>query len=206
MKKPEFTDIQDLVRELILPFYALERDLSLPIQDHRNETDAEHSWSLAVLALALAPSIDSKLDANKACMFAVIHDLVEIYAGDTSVWAADEHHASKHVREIEALKQIQKKFNKFPAIGRLIEEYENKDSNEALFVYSLDKFLALLMLYEDKGYYYLRDKITKQRFDRQFEPHRKKAQSHKEVAKYYEQLRAEFDAHPEYFYKEDEHA
>ncbi len=196
----DFEDIKMLVHELILPFYQLERDLSLPIQNHRNETDAEHSWSLALLVLALAPKIDPKVDVHKACSFAVIHDLVEVYAGDTSVWAANDQHATKHEREAKALKIIKEHFKQFPSLGQLIEEYESKNSNEALFVFALDKFLALLMLYEDKGYYYHRDKITKQRFDKQFELHRKKAKSHKEVSKYYELLRAEFDAHPEFFY------
>jgi len=201
MAKPSFEDVESLIKELVLPFYALERDLSLPIQNHRNETDAEHSWSLALLTLALGPQIDPKLDVNKACVFAVVHDLVEVYAGDTSVWAADKHHATKHERELAALQKIKQRFTKFPHLAKTIEEYEDKSTNEARFVYALDKFLALLMLYEDRGYYYQRDKITKHRFDKQFEPHRKKAHSHKAVAEYYEELRKEFDTHPEYFYQ-----
>ncbi len=201
--KPSVVDIQLLVRELILPFYELERDLSLPIQNHRNETDAEHSWSLAFLTLALAPKIDSNIDVFKACAFAVLHDLVEVFAGDTSVWAADEKLASKHDRELKALNKIKEDFSNFPNIGQTIDMYEKKDSAEALFVHALDKFLALLLLYEDKGFYYIRGKITQKRFNIQFEPHRKKAQSHGEVARYYEKLRSEFDAHPEYFFPED---
>src|SRR5438874_2443476 len=111
MPKPNFDEIRKFVRELVLPFYQLERDLSLPIQNHRNETDAEHSWSLALIAIALAPHIDPALDVNKACTFAIVHDLVEVYAGDTSVWAADEHHATKHGREVAALEQIKKRFS-----------------------------------------------------------------------------------------------
>lgn len=76
MSQPDFSDIQQLVRQLVLPFYTLERDLPLPIQNHRNENDAEHSWSLALLACSLAPEIDPQLDVGKICQYAVVHDLV----------------------------------------------------------------------------------------------------------------------------------
>ncbi len=201
MAKPTFSDINNLLRELILPFYEIERDLSLPIQDHRNETDAEHSWGLAMMVCALAPQIDPKLDVGKACMLAVVHDLVEIYAGDTSVWAAASDHATKHDREQKALKTIKQKFPVFPNLTDLISEYENKETAEARFVWALDKFIALLTLYEDKGYYYLRDKIPKERFEKQFVEHRKKAHAHPIVKEYYEELRSAFDAHPEYFHQ-----
>jgi len=199
MSKPSFEDLQVFLRDLILPFYEIERDLSLPIQNHRNENDAEHSWGLAVMALSLAPQIDKKLDVGKIAIYAIVHDLVEVFAGDTSVWAAPEALASKNEREQAAIKVLAKRFPKFPALSQFITDYDRKDTPEAKFVFALDKFLALLTLYEDKGYYYLNNKITKERFEKQFEVHRKKAHSHDNVAEYYEELRAAFDAHPEYF-------
>lgn len=200
--KPTFSEIEELYHGLILPFYQIERDLSLPIQGHRNETDAEHSWTLALSVCALAPQIAPTLNIGKCCMLAVVHDLVEVYAGDTSLWAAPEQQATKHNRERQALSTIKKNFNAFPAISELITEYEQKQTEEAVFVWALDKFIALLTLYEDKGYYYLRDKITKDKFDKQFIEHRKKANSHPAVGEYYEKLVEGFNAHPEYFYRD----
>ncbi|HLC91665.1 MAG TPA: HD domain-containing protein [Candidatus Saccharimonadales bacterium] len=202
MSQPSFEDLEDFLQNLILPFYEIERDLSLPIQNHRNENDAEHSWGLAVMALSLAPQIDPDLDIGKVTIYAVIHDLVEIFAGDTSVWAEQKHLDSKQSREKEAMKLLATRFSKFPYLIKSIQDYNKKDNSEAKFVYALDKFLALLTLYKDKGYYYLRGRITKQRFDKQFVLHRKKAHSHPDIAYYYEQLVKSFDNHPEYFYQE----
>lgn len=201
MSKPSFEELQRLLRELILPFYEIERDLSLPIQNHRNENDAEHSWGLALMGIALAPQIDPKLDTGKIAIFATIHDLVEVFAGDTSVWAADKKLATKEARERKALQEIKKRFATFPNIAKNIESYDKKDSPEAKFVFALDKFLALLTLYSDEGYYYKKNKITKERFEKQFALHRKKAHSHPDIAKYYEQLRTAIDTHPEFFHK-----
>lgn len=49
----------------------------------RRETDAEHSWHLAVMALLLAEHADMPVDAGRAAKMALLHDLVEIDAGDT---------------------------------------------------------------------------------------------------------------------------
>ena len=201
MSQPSFEDLENFLQNLILPFYEIERDLSLPIQNHRNENNAEHSWGLAVMGLSLAPLVDPKLDVGKVAIYAVIHDLVEVFAGDTSVWAEQKLLDSKEPREKQARKVLAKRFSNFPYLIQSVNEYDKKDTPEAKFVYALDKFLALLTLYEDKGYYYLRGKITRERFDKQHELHRKKAHSHPDIASYYEQLRAAFDAHPEYFYK-----
>lgn len=199
-KKPTFDDMQRLLTNLILPFYEIERDMPMPIQNHRNETDAEHSWSLAIAACALAPQIDPKLDVGKICQFAVVHDLVELYAGDVSVWASEDKIAAKHEREQTAAKKIRKNFSQFPWLANTIEEYEKKDSSEALFVYALDRFMALLVLYKDQGYYYLRDKRSKADFDKKHISYRYKSHAHKGVGQYYDQLIKAFDEHPEYFY------
>ena len=201
MPKPALNDIENLFEKLVLPFYQLERDLPLPIDNHRNETDAEHSWSLALLACALAPHIDPKLDIGQVCQFAIVHDLVEVYAGDVSVWAANEQHQAKKANEAKALKKLEQSFAKFPWVIETVRRYEAKDSDEAQFVNSIDKFAALLVLYKDKGFYYHRGKITKARFEKQFAPHRKKAHVHAGAANYYEKIRQAFDAHPEYFYR-----
>ena len=201
MGKPTFADIRKMYRELVVPFYQIERDMPLPIQNHRNENNAEHSWNLALGVCALAPQIDPELDVGRACMLAVVHDMVEIHAGDTSVWAAEEELDSKHERERKALVRIKDEFPMFPSIPQLIEEYEDKETPESLFVWALDKFLALLTLYEDEGYYYIRDKRTWEQFKKRHIAHRQKAQAHSQVGKYYDELMDAFEKHPEYFYQ-----
>lgn len=202
MGKPSFEEVEALLQQAILPFYGIIRDVSVPITPRRRENDAEHSWSLALMACALAPEVDPDLDVGKICTFAVVHDLVELYAGDTSVWASKEKLASKAAREQAAVTQIAANFSAFPWIGQTVEAYERKDTSEAKFVYALDKFLNLLVIYADKNLHNVENyQTTKHMCDQQLIPHRQKAHSHPVVAEYYEQLRAAFDAHPEYFYK-----
>src|SRR5438105_2221565 len=108
MPKPSHSQIAQLLRDLIVPFHLIFRDSNIPIGKQRPENDAEHSWSLAVLACSLAPEIDSTLDTGKVCQFAVAHDLLEVYAGDTSVFAGSKHCATKAIREEKALQRLAK--------------------------------------------------------------------------------------------------
>lgn len=205
MKQPNHRDAKDLIHNLLLPFYLVERDMLVPIQSpgrRRNENDAEHSWSVAVLACSLAQHIDSNLDVGLVAQFALVHDLVELYAGDTSVWASDILLKSKESSEAVALKRLKGDFKNFPWLISTVEKYEKQDSNEALFVRAIDKYIALCVRFMDDGEYFIRSKITKKIFDKNMTVHREKAHGHKGAAKYYEKIREEYEAHPEHFYSE----
>jgi 5'-deoxynucleotidase YfbR-like HD superfamily hydrolase len=94
MAKPTHTDIEQLIKTIILPFYHVKRDMPLPAGERRWENDAEHSWSVALLACALAPEVDPQLDLGKIAQYAIAHDLVEVYADDTSTFATEQKLAS----------------------------------------------------------------------------------------------------------------
>jgi len=201
---PTHDEVNELLSELILPFYEVERDMLLPSQPkgkRRNENDAEHSWSVAMLACSLAPHIDSTLDIGIVSQFAIVHDLVEVYADDTSVWADDAALDLKEGNEAEALKKIKAKFSHFPWLIDALEKYEKQDSNEALYVRAIDKYIALCIRFMDGGEFYRKQGITKKAFDAALVSHRKKAQRHSGVFKYYEKIRAEYDQHPEHFHQ-----
>jgi putative hydrolase of HD superfamily len=200
MNKPTHQDIENLLRKIILPFYHVKRDMPLPIGERRWENDAEHSWSVAFLACVLAPRIDSKLDVGKIAQYAIAHDIVEVYADDTSTFADEEKLASKADREEAALKRIAEEFAHFPWIGQIVEEYERKDTDEARFVYALDKYITVAYDYIDEGKLFRERKVTLKQYTKSLEAHRKKVQSHSEVAKYYEEVRSLLDAHPEFFH------
>lgn len=203
MAKPTLGDIDTLFRDLVLPFYEIIRDISVPIKSRRRENDAEHSWTLAFMACALAPEIDPDLDIGKVCMFAVVHDVVEVYAGDTSVWSHAELLASKQKREDKALGEIEKRFSAFPWISQTISEYESKKSPEAKYVYAMDKFVNNLLVFVDENLHNLEThQLTRAEFDEFLIAHRPKAHSHSGVARYYDELVEAFHAHPEYFYQE----
>jgi 5'-deoxynucleotidase YfbR-like HD superfamily hydrolase len=189
--------------EIILPFYEVGRDMLLPTQPEgrrRNEKDAEHSWSVGILACALAQHVDPTLDVGLVSQFASIHDLVEVYADDTSVWAADEALDFKESKEADALQKIKDRFSHFPWLVTTIEAYERQDTNEALFVRAIDKYIALCIRFMDGGEFFRSNGITKEIFDKNLEAHRKKAHGHTGVAEYYEKIRSIYDQHSEHFY------
>lgn len=199
MQEPVLEDLELLMTQLIFPFYQVERDAIPPIEPRRFENDVEHSWSVAFLACSLAPEIDKKLDVGKIAQFAIVHDLIEVFSGDTSPWHGDSVRNSKEEREAQAIQHIEQRFTRFPWISQTIKAYESRASNEAKFVWAVDKVIILLLRYIDKGRYYVENDVTKQLFDERLAGHRKKAHAHPKVGAYYEQLLELFEQHPEYF-------
>ena len=198
--RPSFAAIERLMKGLILPFYAINRDITAALSTGRRlENNAEHSWALAVMACALAPHVDTSLDVGKVCQYAVVHDIVEIYAGDTSILATDEHHDSKDDREQAALTRIKKEFAVFSWIGETMEGYHGHASPEARFVRSVDKCLALWTLYTDEAKHDRDAGLTLEFVKEQMVRQREKAKAHEGAFEYYEEIHAALIAHPEFF-------
>lgn len=119
----------------------------------RTENDAEHSWHLAVMAIILGEyAATSSLDITRVVKMVLIHDLVEIDAGDTYLY--DEQAAlDKDEREQKAAERI---FALLPddqaqEFRVLWEEFEQRDTPEAQFAASLDRFQPLLHNYKTQG-------------------------------------------------------
>ncbi len=79
--------------------------LSLLMDKSRTETDAEHSWHFAVAALLLREYADDGVNINKVIRMALVHDLVEIYAGDTPAYD-EQGYADKPQREQSAADKL----------------------------------------------------------------------------------------------------
>jgi 5'-deoxynucleotidase YfbR-like HD superfamily hydrolase len=113
----------------------------------RRENTAEHSWHLGIAALVLAPFAIEPIDVGTAVSMALIHDIVEIDAGDTFAYDEADAAATKRAREVAAADRL---FGMLPsATGQrfrdLWEEYELGDTAEARFVMAIDR-LAPMML------------------------------------------------------------
>lgn len=119
----------------------------------RRETDAEHSWHLALMAMLLSDYAPEGTDIAKVIQMVVVHDLVEIYAGDTFCY--DERAAlSKKEREKEAADKL---FSVLPQnmgsrIRALWEEFDKESTNEAAFAAALDRLQPLLNNFMTDGY------------------------------------------------------
>lgn len=140
-------------------FQQIKRTIYATGED-RNENDAEHSFQLALVGWYLVETEKFSLDINKVIKYALVHDLVEIYAGDTYFYATVEAKSSKEQKENDALQKIQKTFPEFPDISRLIAVYQEKSDPEARFIYALDKIMPVINIYLDQGRSWQRDKVS----------------------------------------------
>ena len=201
MTKVPIASLQQLIEEVIFPFYRVERHTPLRFQPGRWENDAEHSWSLALIAAALAPHIDPTLDIGKICQFATVHDLVEVYAGDTSNFATESEKATKDKREAAALKKLESNLRALPWITKTITEYERQDMPEARFVKATDKLIPILYDYIEEGQFYHEEKITIESWREQLQAHRQKAQAHPGVFEYYDEVWRMLETNPHFFHK-----
>ena len=107
-----------------------------------NESDTDHTVMLGLMACALASETEERFDIGKVAQFALVHDLVETYAGDTDTYGGlnTDRKLDKEQREALAFERIKKKFDStFPWISKTITEYESLESPEARFVKTLDK-------------------------------------------------------------------
>ncbi len=113
----------------------------------RRENTAEHSWHLGIAALVMAPFATEPLDVGKAVAMALVHDIVEIDAGDTFAYDEADAAATKQAREVAAADRL---FGILPVdtgqrFRDLWDEYERGDTAEARFVMAIDR-LAPMML------------------------------------------------------------
>lgn len=157
--KPTIHRLLDLQR-LLLDFSNIERVLHRRRREAlQMENDTEHSYDLAMTAWYLSQWFP-KLDQNKIIRYALVHDFVEVHAGDTFTYGSAEALATKEKREAEALQKLQNEWGDFKELTKEIVEYESLESNEAKFVYALDKIMPVMMIYIHEGYSWKEHGIT----------------------------------------------
>lgn len=118
----------------------------------RNENDAEHSWHLAMMAIVLAEHSDKPIDILKVLKMVLIHDIVEIDAGDTFLYDPQKSHTNTD-EELMAAKRI---FGLLPAeqaqeFIAIWTEFEEGITDEAKFAKAMDRFEPLLQNTSNNG-------------------------------------------------------
>lgn len=118
----------------------------------RNENDAEHAWHMAVMAYLLKEYANEEIDIAKTMIMCLIHDIVEIDAGDTYAYDPE---AKKTQKEREEAGK-QRLFGILPEDQReeltaLFEEFEALQSPEAKFVRAMDNLQPLLLNNDNDG-------------------------------------------------------
>lgn len=118
----------------------------------RNENDAEHSWHLAMMTIVLAEHSNEKIDLLKVIKMVLIHDIVEIDAGDIFIYDTQKNHDNTE-EETKAAKRI---FGILPQnqaeeLIQIWEEFEAGETHEAKFAKSMDRLEPLLQNTSNKG-------------------------------------------------------
>lgn len=146
--------------ELLNLFQAVERVNRIKGID-RYENDVEHSYRLTMLAWYIIEHERLSLNLNKVLQYALVHDFVEVYAGDTFIYSRDKDWLeSKEKREHKAAARLKKELPKFKSLHALICAYEKREDEESRFVYALDKVCVILDLYLDGGRLWKEHDIT----------------------------------------------
>ena len=112
----------------------------------RKENDAEHAWHMAIMAYLLREYANEEVDITKVMLMCLIHDIVEIDAGDTYAYDAEGLKTQK-AREDAAKQRI---FSMLPDDQKtefisLFDEFEQAESAEARFAHSMDNLQPLML-------------------------------------------------------------
>lgn len=127
----------------------------------RRENDAEHSWHLALMVLVLAEYADEPIDVGHTVRLVVVHDLVEIYAGDTPLYD-DQARTSQVERELAAAERL---FGLLPddqarEFRGLWDEFEARETPEARFAKAIDRLEPNLLNWMAAGGTWLTPGVT----------------------------------------------
>lgn len=127
----------------------------------RRENDAEHSWHLAMLAMILEEYSAEKVDIERVLKIALIHDLIEVYAGDTFAYDA-KGNEDKHEREIQAAEKLFGMLDPVQGaeIRGLWDEFEAMETAESKYANAIDRIQPLILNYLTDGHTWKMGDVT----------------------------------------------
>lgn len=117
----------------------------------RYENDAEHSWHICLMVMTLSEYADEPVDTNRVIRMLLIHDLVEIYAGDTFLYdQSREDAAEKEKKAADRIFGILPP-DQFREFRDLWDEFEAKETPEARFAGVFDRLEPLMQNFINEG-------------------------------------------------------
>ena len=135
------------------------------INSRRAENDAEHSWHICLMVLVLGEHANSPgLDVLRVLKMLLVHDIVEIDAGDTFAYDTARM-ADQHAREVKAAERL---FGLLPSdqaaeFRALWDEFEARETPEARFAAAVDRFQPMLLNCATEGSAWQRHGVTSDR-------------------------------------------
>ncbi|SKC08294.1 putative hydrolases of HD superfamily [Lachnospiraceae bacterium] len=129
----------------------------------RNENDAEHAWHMAIMAYLLKEYSNEPVDISRVMIMCLVHDIVEIDAGDTYAYDS-EGLATQKAREDAAKERI---FSILPEDQKeiminLFEEFEENKTPEAKFAHAMDNLQPLMLNNSNDGGDWREHSVTKE--------------------------------------------
>lgn len=127
----------------------------------RNENDAEHAWHMAIMAYLLREYSNEEIDIAKVMLMCLIHDIVEIEAGDTYAYDTENLKTQK-AREDAAKEKI---YSLLPEDQKreliaLFDEFEEYQTPEAKFAHAMDNLQPLMLNNSNQGEDWREHKVT----------------------------------------------
>lgn len=134
-----------------------------PITLERHENSAEHSWQVALLAMALQPHADEPLDIDKVIRLLLVHDIGEVDTGDTIVYT-EGGEAERKAAELAAARRI---FGLLPGAQAdemlaLWQEFDDNQTAEARFAHAMDRLMPMLLNLNRQGQSWRENGIRKE--------------------------------------------
>lgn len=160
--------MQDLQQQLdfILELDRLKgvyRQAMVKSDKNRNENSAEHSWHIAMMAQTLHVYAEAPIDLARVTIMLLIHDIVEIDAGDTFAFAAQADLDAQEAKELDAANRIFGLLptQQFEEMKNLWLEFEAAQTNDAKFAKAMDRVLPLLQNMKNAGGSWAKHKVCK---------------------------------------------
>lgn len=146
------------------------------IGEARHENDAEHSWHISVMAMILKDYADEELrdliDIDRVIKMLLVHDIVEIYAGDTFAYDGKNSDGKKE-REGRAMERIMKQLSPQNAgqVNDLWKEFESMQTANSLFANAMDRVQPMLSnIYSGNGGTWREFGVSKTQILKRLEP------------------------------------
>lgn len=145
------------------------------IDKSREETDAEHSWHFALMALTLFEYAGiEKIDINRVIRMALVHDLVEIYAGDTFAYdvSGNEHKEEREKAAADKLYSILPR-EQAEEYRSLWEEFDRMETPDAIYASAVDRLQPFLSNYLTDGHTWVKHGVSVDQVYKRMEPIKK---------------------------------
>ena len=140
---------------------AVYRQTTVKEDKDRHENSAEHSWHIALTAQILKGYAEHPVDSERVVKMLLIHDIIEIDAGDLFAFAEDKDHEQQALKEAQAAQRL---FGLLPAdqykeYNDLWFEFEAAKTNDARFAKSMDRILPLVQNMNNQGGSWAKHKV-----------------------------------------------